>query len=310
MHPATISFNSSTSNGFRMLPMTNSGLKSRDSEPAVNTITSGRRAASNFASFSSTSQPLVTGIMRSSSMTAYAHCPSFSSASAPFLAVSITSPRRRRIVKSNVRIASSSSTTRIRFSSFCILGPLGGPHFARVLLLCPRSLRFRETIHHLAIEHRKIIGFAAAHPVLVADAFLVFPTRAGVAEIILQRRPARDVTALHEAGGNQQPGSMTDHRDRFAGAVDLLGDLLRLFVDANCVGIDDAARQHQRIEISGIGLRQSHLDFELIRFVMMLESLHFAVFWPDQYAFRACFFESLAGTRHLNLLESIRDDDR
>ena len=43
---------------------------------------------------------------------------------------------------------------------------------------------------------------------------------------------------------------------------------------------------------------------------MMLESLHFAVFRPDQYAFRACFFESLAGTRHLNLLESIRDDDR
>src|SRR5947199_502472 len=101
------------------------------------------------------------------------------------------------MVRSSARIASSSSTTRIRFSaSFTRRGrAISLPSGAYAELVACLRARFRaarltEELRHLPVEGRKVIRLAAGDPVAVADAFRVLPVRAGVAQIVLQRRPA------------------------------------------------------------------------------------------------------------------------
>src|SRR6266568_3639461 len=111
-------------------------------------------------------------------------------------------------------MALSSSTTRILFSLFiaCARAAISalfaariapghtdkscsGTNFRRFALSGLgrfAGLHLIEQTDDLAVECREIVGLAARHPVAVADALLVAPVRAGIAEVVLQRRPARD----------------------------------------------------------------------------------------------------------------------
>src|ERR1700753_184962 len=62
-----------------------------------------------------------------------------------------------------------------------------------------------EQSHDLPVEGGQIVRLPAAHPVAIANRFLVLPVAAGVADVVLQRRPARDRSSLHESGRNEQP---------------------------------------------------------------------------------------------------------
>src|SRR6185295_6581938 len=97
------------------------------------------------------------------------------------------------------------------------------PDFARVAPVAARRRgpRLAHDADALAVEGGQVVRFAAADPVAVADALLVFPDRAGVAHVVLQRRPARERAALDEAGGDQDPPAVADDHHRLPGAVDL-----------------------------------------------------------------------------------------
>src|ERR1051326_158882 len=240
-------------------------------------------------------------------------------ASAPFLAMSTAKPRRRSTVKSRVRMASSSSTTRIRLRVSIAAQTIeqspsrsSRAHAEGISVLRAHRrarLRRRDELHHLAVERRQIVRLAAAHPRAVADAFLVLPRRAGVAQIVLQRPPAPHRAAAHESGGDEQPPPVAGDGGRLAGAAHLLHELLRLLLDAQRVGVDDAAGQHDGVEVGGVSLRQRQIALELVHLVVVLESLHL-VLRRDQHARRPGVLESLTRTRHLNLLEAIGDENR
>src|SRR5437016_6867984 len=145
------------------------------------------------------------------------------------------------MVSSSTRIASSSSTTRMRFSESLTfrrrasLLPLSA--YAELIAFRRRerlrTARFREQLRHFPVERREVVRLAAADPRTVANAFRVLPDRAGVAQVIFQRRPARDDPSLGEPGRDEQPRPVTDHRNWLAGQIDLLHEPLRVLVDAN-----------------------------------------------------------------------------
>jgi hypothetical protein len=80
-----------------------------------------------------------------------------------------------------------------------------------------RSASAREWLDHLAIEGRDVVGLAARHEVAVDDDLLVCPRRAGVAQVGLQRRPARHPPALGVARLEHGPRPVADRSDRLAG---------------------------------------------------------------------------------------------
>src|ERR1051326_3165037 len=98
-------------------------------------------------------------------------------------------------------MASSSSTTRIRLSVISlrphaqfIVQTLRRVSYARFTILRAYILRSQglaEAATDLFVERGQIVGFAAAHPIAIANHLFVAPSRAGVADVVLQRRPAR-----------------------------------------------------------------------------------------------------------------------
>ena len=63
-------------------------------------------------------------------------------------------------------------------------------HFASFLFA------FCEQANHLAIKGRNVIRFAAADPIFVTQHLSVFPDSSAVADIILDRGPARQQMAM------------------------------------------------------------------------------------------------------------------
>src|SRR5260221_2553423 len=95
------------------------------------------------------------------------------------------------------------------------------------LLSLPSYQALREERDHRRIERRKILGAATCHPVAILDHLLVHPVPSGVANVVLEGRPARQRAAFDQTGRDQQPWRMTDGCDWLTGIVELFGKALR-----------------------------------------------------------------------------------
>src|SRR5690606_22230939 len=100
-----------------------------------------------------------------------------------------------------------------------------------------------QHIDQLVVKRRDIVRLAAADPVAIDDHFFIHPVTTGIADIVLQRRPAGHGAPFDQSGRHQYPAAVADHEDRLAGFIDLLHEPLRRGHGAQLVAIDHAARE-------------------------------------------------------------------
>jgi len=125
------------------------------------------------------------------------------------------------------------------------------------------ALRFKgvgKQLDHRLIENRDIIGLAAADPVLVADYCFVAPTTTGIPDIVLKGVVAGEMPALDQSGGNQKLRTVTDDGDRTIRSIHVTDEFSGVFIHAELVGIGDAAREKDGVEVLRRGTVQLAID--------------------------------------------------
>jgi amino acid efflux transporter len=99
------------------------------------------------------------------------------------------------------------------------------------------------------VEGREVVGVAARDEVAVLHDLLVDPLRSGVAQVGLQARPARDRAAAHDVGLDERPRGVADRGHRLATGDEVADEGDGVGVGAQCIGVRDAAGQHQGVEV-------------------------------------------------------------
>ena len=95
----------------------------------------------------------------------------------------------------------------------------------------------------LGAERFQVARVSGRNDSFVDDDFGVFPFRAGIGDVGLDRFIRRHLSALGDAGFNQQPGRMADGGDDFVLIIESANELQRLVVDAQKVVAVWNARQ-------------------------------------------------------------------
>lgn len=98
-------------------------------------------------------------------------------------------------------------------------------------------------------EGREVVGVAAGDEVAVLDDLLVDPLRAGVAQVGLEARPARDGAATHDVGLDERPRRVADRGDRLSTGDEVPDERDGVRVGAQGVGVGDPTGQDQRVEV-------------------------------------------------------------
>src|SRR5438067_4424795 len=112
-------------------------------------------------------------------------------------------------------------------------------------------------------EGREVVGLAGAHEVAVDDDLGVLPHRAGIDEIIGDRRPGGRPPPGQDAGRRRDPPCVADERDRLAPAVHLLHEAFDCGVRAELVG-PVASRKDQDVERVGRRVGNGHVGAEAL----------------------------------------------
>ena len=101
---------------------------------------------------------------------------------------------------------------------------------------------------------------------------------------------------------------MADRGDRLARVEEGLDELDGLRLHAQLVGVGDAAGQQQRVEVLRVGLRERHVNLELVSLVVVIPALHLSAGGRDDFRFRARVVERTARRGQLHLLEAFGDE--
>ncbi|KAI1691004.1 tripartite tricarboxylate transporter family receptor domain-containing protein [Ditylenchus destructor] len=173
----------------------------------------------------------------------------------------------------------------------------------------PRALYGPAARHGASGTGRNVVGLSAGDELAVDDDLLVAPLRARVLQVGLQRGPRGHLVALDAAGVDQRPWAVADRRDGLAGLDECTHEGDRLLVDAQRVGVHDAARQQQRVEVVGPGALERHVDREAVGRIVMVPAAHAALGGRDDPRPRAGVVERLARLGHLDLLEAVGHED-
>ena len=99
------------------------------------------------------------------------------------------------------------------------------------------------------VEGREVVGVAAGDEVAVLDDLLVDPLGAGVAQVGLEARPARDGAAAHDVGLDESPGCVADRGNRLPAGDEVPDERDGVCVGAQGVRVGHSTGQHQRVEV-------------------------------------------------------------
>jgi uncharacterized protein YkwD len=176
----------------------------------------------------------------------------------------------------------------------------------------PHRLRRRELPQDRVVEGREVVGLAAGHDLAVDDDFLVGPLGSGVAQVLLQARPARHELALREPRVDQRPRAVADRGDGLPLAAEFADQRDRFLAQPQVIRVRHAARQHERIEIGGQRVAHVHLDREAVAVLEMVEGLDLLalVLGRDERDLRAVLLEEIARLRVLHFLDTVGHQHR
>src|SRR4051812_21127583 len=76
-----------------------------------------------------------------------------------------------------------------------------------------RALGGRELVPEGIVESRNVVRLAAGDELAINDHLLVGPIGAGVAQVVLQRGPARELEAFRDTGVDERPRPVADGGD-------------------------------------------------------------------------------------------------
>src|SRR5882672_199939 len=172
------------------------------------------------------------------------------------------------------------------------------------------SPRPAEEIDHSSVECGDVVGLTARHEVAVGDDLVIHPFRARVLKIRLERRPRGDPSPPCSAGFDDGPRTVTDHRHRLVLVEESLREPDRLWQHPELVGVHDAARQQQGVEILRPGPVERKVDRKLLTPGFEIPGDHAFAFRRHDGGLGAGLIESFAGVDHLDLLEAVLDQDR
>ena len=167
---------------------------------------------------------------------------------------------------------------------------------------------FADLLDHFAIECRNVIRLSRRHNSAVDDDLLVHPLRARVGEIRLERWPRCDLHTAHDAGFDERPRPVADHRDALAFIEEVLHKLHGFRIHTQPVWIHDTTGQQERIVIAGLCLVERPIDDHLITPFLVFPSADPAALRRDDVDFRSGIFERLARPQQLVLFKPVRGE--
>src|SRR5262249_1887578 len=103
---------------------------------------------------------------------------------------------------------------------------------------------------------------------------------------------------------------MADRRHRLTGVEERLHKLDRLPPHPEFIGIDDAARQQDGVEIASLCLFEFQVDRKLIAPVLEVPTTNKFAFGRDDACLGASLVECFPRLDHLDLLKAVIDEDR
>src|SRR5206468_8892463 len=106
------------------------------------------------------------------------------------------------------------------------------------------------------------------------------------------------------------PRAVADDAHRLALLREVAHEADRVLVQAQLIGVPDAAGYEQRVVIRGLDLLDGLVDREAVRRVEVVEPTDLAVVDRDQLGLRSGRLERLARLRQLDLLEHVGREDR
>src|SRR5208283_2339149 len=101
---------------------------------------------------------------------------------------------------------------------------------------------------------------------------------------------------------DQRPRAVADRGDGFAGFREVPDERDGLRIYPQIVGVRDATRQDQRVELLGLGLLERQIDLQPVAFLVVVHPLNFARVRRDDRNLGAGLLQGLDQLRQLDLL--------
>src|SRR5688572_12750093 len=157
----------------------------------------------------------------------------------------------------------------------------------RLRAALPCVAAFFNLVDDLHAEGFEVAGIAAGDEAGVGDDFAIEPFAAGIDHVGLDRLVGSHLPTAHRIDFDQQPRRMTDRSDDLARVEEIANELQRLGIDAQQVGIDLTAGQHDRVVIVGAHLAEHFVDVDAFAPVLALPAANLTLLRRYDYDFGA-----------------------
>jgi hypothetical protein len=117
------------------------------------------------------------------------------------------------------------------------------------------------------------------------------------------------MSSANQTGGDQQPAAVADDGNRPASLVNAADELLGEAIIAKSVGVHGSAGEQNCVELVGICIGESLIDFDHSSFLIVLNGLDFARVRGDDNGGCSGFIESLARFDEFGFFKEIGGKD-
>src|SRR5262245_8471256 len=163
----------------------------------------------------------------------------------------------------------------------------------------------RHLLDDLVREGLEVARIARRDDAVVGHHLRILPLRAGIDAVGLDGLVGGGLAALDEAGLDQQPWRVAHGGDQLLLLVEGLDEVERLRVDAQEIGVDLPARQHDGVVLVGLDLVELAVDLHGPAPVLHVPALDLAFFRRHHMHGRARSLEAVARHLELRLLEAV-----
>src|SRR5205807_1721567 len=151
----------------------------------------------------------------------------------------------------------------------------------------------------------------AARDEPVVDAYLlVDPVGARILQVGPDTRPRRRRAALGHVRLDQHPRPMADDADGLVLVEEAPNERHRVVVASQLIGVRDASRKHERVEIGRVCVADGAVRLDLVAFVEVLPHLDLALLERDQLGLGAGLPDGVERLSQLHLLDAFGEQER
>lgn len=165
---------------------------------------------------------------------------------------------------------------------------------------------FADFLDNLGAERIQVTGIARGDKGFIHHDCAVFPFAAGIFDIGTDGLIACDIAVLDHTGLNKQPWRMADRGQRLAAVEEVEHETHRISIGAQNVGIDLAARQHQRIIILHFGVLDMFVDRDAFTPIILIPALDVVITDGEDGDVGSLFPKAFDRRKQLRFLKAVR----